>query len=107
MRGWIPIVVAVLVLAGCASAPQGQDLSAIQHKYEVWLDGVPAPTNDDERSSTCRNLRLEEARQKSAADPAMTIGFNPGMVAELRARSNRNIALIQSKMADFRCGPSY
>lgn len=95
----------VVSIAGCATDPAGPDLNQMQASYETWLSGVPAPTTDSERSETCKNLRLEAARMQSLNESAGVMGLSQLQAAEMRARGNRNIALIQSKMADFRCGP--
>jgi hypothetical protein len=93
-----------LTLTACATSQQGPDLKQMQAQYESWLSGVPVPSTDAERSETCRNLRVEAARMQSLNDSTGAMGLNQFQAAEMRTRGNRNIALIQSKMADFRCG---
>lgn len=91
---------AALTLAACASGPSyGPDPAAIA-SYERRVLDTPVPTTEAEHNATCRELRLEVARQQGIVAAAPHD-------AQLTMMAGRNVALIESKMAEFGCASPF
>lgn len=93
------------LVAACVSVPathSPSQLAAMQANYERALMDLRSPANEDERTTICRQFRVERARMEGASTRAYAT-LSPATAADIDARTRRNIALIESRMAEFRC----
>ncbi|MGG6341527.1 hypothetical protein ACQ5SB_20655 [Stenotrophomonas geniculata] len=91
------------MLVGCVTTDIGNDTSAMQANYERWIEGIPMPATDAERSDLCKNLRVEIAKQQSIGQSASDLAPSGYQAADLRMRSGRNAALLQGKADQVGC----
>jgi len=95
---------ALVAITSCATQPMDiyPEVNQLQANYEAELSAMRVPLNEVEVGQACTVLRVEIARQRGQMDKAYA-AYPPMAAAEMSARIRRNIALLESKMAEFRC----
>lgn len=95
----------VLILAQSRETIRSER-EAARIAYERRISETPRPTNSEEHSRTCRDLRIEAARQRSVGESSRSM-FSGQTAIEVEIAWQRNVALLESKADEFNCSAPF
>lgn len=75
-------------------------------EYERRIAATPRPTSSEEHNRTCRDLRIEAARQRGVGERSREM-FSGKTAVEVEIAWQRNVALIESKAEEFNCSAPF
>lgn len=101
------ILLAYILTAPIHSAAQSRKEILLEREqarieYERRIAATPRPTNSEEHNRTCRDLRIEAARQRSVGERSRDM-FSGQSAIEIEITWQRNVALLESKADEFSC----
>ena len=105
------ILLAYILTAPIHSAAQSRkeilfEREQARMEYERRIAATPRPTNSDEHSRTCRDLRIETARQRSVGERSRDM-FSGKTAVDVEIAWQRNVALLESKADEFNCSAPF